>query len=166
MSDNDEHDEDLAEKPPPYSYSLALSINPEWDRMYPPFPFLCSGRASKKWPHANYTCNRDVTWWHPLTPPRAGYCDRCCPTYYKQLYVTRWRETKLRLVAEDWFDSERGRYVAEALDLDEATKRNIVEIMGYLSWDFKYLRRRILFATSKKARHAFIVMLASELAGI
>ena len=149
------------EKPPPYSFSLAVSINPEWVKMEKRIPFTCIGTPTK-WPYVNKPCTNIVDWWHPLVSQDASYCNKCCPDYYKRMFVVRWRETKLKIVADEWFNKGYGQRFAKTLDLSEAQKKNIVEIMGFLTWDFYYLKGKITYLTSKKARELFMAWLSKD----
>lgn len=151
------------QKPPPYSYDLAVSIYPGWEHMEKTFPFRCAGPVTQTYyrPPGWVACEKQVVWWHPFVPQATSFCDDCCPIYYKRMFSAYWRESKLRLIAQDWFSTKRGRILKKAFNLSEANQKNIVEIVGgigLITWDFRYLST----LAAQRARMAFIKRLAKE----
>lgn len=124
-------------RPPPYSYDLAILINPQWDKMDWNFPWTCAGRFTGT---TRIQCDKDVVWWHPYTSQTSSYCDECCTPYDKNVFIGRWRETKATLVARDMFNRQPLKLISDKLGFKESHKKDICHLVGLLTWDFHHLK--------------------------
>lgn len=86
---------DIAWRPPPYSYDLAISINPGWKEVWS--PFICPGGYTT---HRHIPCDREIIWWHPYWDQNYSHCDEHCENDVKALLEWQWKQTKLKKL---WF---------------------------------------------------------------
>lgn len=145
------------QRPPPYSYDLAISINPNWDEMDKLFPWNCPGYSRVSYSAGK--CGKDIVWWHPHVSQYRSYCDDCCPAYDKRMFTIQWQEAKLKVVTRHVFSTKKGKALSKLFKLNQTHQKNLVNAIGLLAWDWYFVKYQV----SKRIRKSFIDRIAKEI---
>lgn len=123
-------------KPPPYSYDLAILINPQWAQWDCGFPWSCNGGLVNL---GQPSCNNEPIWWHPFLIEISrtnAYCEHCVTQRDRKLITGLWIETKAYLVIKNILDNSKLNSVFVKLGIKESDKTNVSYLVGTIVFGF------------------------------